>query len=98
MNNLFKVKSTQQGLQIDGPLDYANASALLKEVNLILESRQTDIIKINCEEVSRIDSAGIALLIEWKRWCNNNNKQCHFERLPIQANSLIETYRLQEVL
>ncbi len=98
MNNLFKVKSTQQGLQLDGPLVYANASALLKEVNSILENRQTDIIKINCEEVSRIDSAGIALLIEWKRWCNNNNKQCHFEGLPIQANSLIETYRLQEVL
>ena len=77
---------------------YANASELLQEVTPLLEGLQTNEIKINCGEVTRIDSAGIAMLIEWKRWCENNNKQCQIEGLQKQANSLIKTYGLQEVL
>lgn len=98
MNNQFNLESTQNGLKLGGPMVYANASELLEEVIPLLEGLQTNEIKINCEEVIRIDSAGIALLIEWKRWCANNNKQCKIEGLQKQANSLIETYGLQEVL
>jgi phospholipid transport system transporter-binding protein len=98
MNNQFKLKSIQDGIQLGGSLVYANASELLQEVTPLLEGLQSNEIKIICGEVTRIDSAGIALLIEWKRWCANNNKQCKIEGLQKQANSLIETYGLQEVL
>ena len=98
MNNQFNLNSFQNGLQLSGSLVYANASELLEQVTPLLEGLQTNEIKINCKEVTRIDSAGIALLIEWKRWCANNNKHCQIEGLQKQAISLIETYRLQEVL
>ena len=98
MNTQYQVIPTQDGFQLAGSLVYANASDLLGEVNAVLKNHQESLLNINCEELSRLDSAGIALLIEWKRWCNNHNKQCHFQGLPTQANSLIETYRLQEVL
>jgi phospholipid transport system transporter-binding protein len=98
MNNQFTLKSIQDGFQLGGSLVYENASELLEKVAPLLDSLQANVIKINCGEVTRIDSAGIALLIEWKRWCANNDKQCQIEGLQKQANSLIETYGLQEVL
>ena len=98
MNNQFNLKLVNNGIKLAGSLVYANASELLEEVTPLLEGFQTNEIKINCEEVMRIDSAGIALLIEWKRWCENHNIHCQIEGLQKQAKSLIETYRLQEVL
>jgi len=55
-------------------------------------------LNFDCSEVTRIDSAGIALLIEWKRACDNNNKQFSISNLPEQAKSLVDTYRLKDVL
>ena len=98
MTSQAQIKLTQQGFQLSGSIVYASVSRLLKEGSSFLESYQETSVSISCNEVSRVDSAGIALLIEWKRWCNNHDKKCQIIGLPMQAQSLVETYRLQKVL
>jgi ABC-type transporter Mla MlaB component len=48
--------------------------------------------------MERIDSAGIALLLEWQRLSTNDNLNCRYEGLPKQAKKLIEAYRLQSLI
>jgi len=101
MSSLSTVESTENGLQLSGSLVFSNVSELLGQGTSeleVLQNSKIDTLIIDCKEISRIDSAGIALLIEWKRWCNNHKKKCLINGLPSQAKSLIETYRLQQVL
>lgn len=98
MTKVSNISATKEGLQLVGDLVFSSVSELLKEGRFLLEAYQKDKVSINCSKVSRIDSAGIALLIEWKRWCYNHNKECQLVEVPEQAQSLIETYRLQKVL
>lgn len=101
MSNLSTVVSTENGLQLSGSLVFANVSELLEQGTTalrVLQNLQLDALVIDCKEIIKIDSAGIALLIEWKRWCNNHKKKCQINGLPNQAKSLIETYRLQHVI
>lgn len=89
------------GFKITGALVYSSASSLLEKSMLLMKNQfKTEDTSINfdCSEVTRIDSAGIALLIEWKRTCDQNNKQFSITNLPDQAKSLVETYRLKDVL
>ena len=53
---------------------------------------------IDCKEMERIDSAGIALLLEWQRQFKNTDLTCLFKDLSKQAQSLITTYRLQSLI
>ena len=101
MSNPSTVESTENGLQLRGSLVFANVSELLEQGTSELrvqKNLQTNTLVIDCKGITRIDSAGIALLIEWKRWCKNHKKKCQINGLPNQAKSLIETYRLQQVL
>ncbi len=98
MINQAQVTITKQGLQLNGSMVYASVSTLLEEGTHLLENHPETSISIDCKNVSRVDSAGIALLIEWKRKCINHKKNCQIIGLPKQARSLVETYRLQEVL
>jgi phospholipid transport system transporter-binding protein len=98
MSKQYEEKNNQQVLVLNGSVVYASVAVLLEAGNVLLESSEDKSVVIDCEEVSRIDSAGIAMLVEWRRWCKNHKKKFKIEGLPEQAQSLIETYRLQQVL
>ena len=90
-----KIAKSEQGMEISGLLVFSNVSDLLEQGNKVLQQHQSESFVINCKEMLRIDSAGIALLIEWQRQCKNINKVCQFINLSKQAQALIEAYRLQ---
>lgn len=98
MTQSFSMKNTEQGIALSGALAFISASDLLKQGNELLASNSNNSVVIDCENVTRIDSAGIALLLEWKRHCDSNNKTCEIKNLPQQAISLLETYRLQSLI
>lgn len=92
--------ANSNGFKIAGALVYSNASSIIQQSMLAVKNHfktSDSNINFDCAEVTRIDSAGIALLIEWKRMCDQNNRQFSISNLPDQAKSLIETYRLKDV-
>ena len=100
-SKVSEIVANGSDFKITGALVYSSASSLLEKSMLLMKSQfKTDDSGINfdCAEVTRIDSAGIALLIEWKRACDKNNKQFSITNLPDQAKSLVETYRLEDAL
>ncbi len=49
-------------------------------------------------EIGRVDSAGIAMLIAWKRYAQANNATVSFVNLPPQALRLVGMYELEGLL
>ena len=94
----LSVIATDKGVDLKGSLVYSTVSSVLSEGCKLLENHQTDSISINLADVKRIDSAGITLLLEWKRLCDKNNKSYQVVGAQAQAVSLITTNKMQGVL
>jgi len=94
-----KVNQSEQGIVFAGFLVFATVTDLLEQAKQYLKQHKnsTDVV-IDCTAIERIDSAGIALLLELHRQTKNNKQLCRFEGLPEQAQSLVTAYHLKSVL
>ena len=102
MNTLLPTTASiipsDKGVDLKGSLTFSTVPSILSEGCNFLENHQTDSISINLADVKRIDSAGITLLLEWKRLCDKNNKTYQIVGAQKQAISLITTNKMQGIL
>lgn len=89
---------TDRGFSLSGDLVFLTVQPLLEQSLALLEGFQGQDVVIDCAATGKMDSAGIALLMEWKRWCYRHKKTCHFQNLPDQARSLIEATGVDSIL
>lgn len=52
---------------------------------------------INLSAVTHIDSAGIAVLLAWKRYANQQQKQLILQSLPEKLRSMLNLYGLSRI-
>lgn len=98
MSSAATIIPGEQGLQIKGDLVYATVSDVVSCSTTLLKQFQGESIDIDCSDLNRLDSAGIALLLEWKRWSLHNNKTFKMVGVKEKASSLISTYKLADIL
>jgi phospholipid transport system transporter-binding protein len=55
-------------------------------------------IVVDCAGVSKADSAGLAVLIEWRRWSRQHARHVTFVNLPAQVNAIARLSEVSEVL
>jgi len=94
---------SEKDIFIHGSVVFNSVSSLLRQWNQLnidhkTNENQSFPIVVDCSSMDKIDSAGIALFLDWKRQCIDKGLSFHFRHLPEQARSLIEAYRLQSVL
>ncbi len=82
---------------LSGDLVYSTVAVFVKAEEALFTQLVNDVV-VDCSALKRVDSAGLSLLLEWKRECQKQQKQCSYESLPSQAVSLIETFKLQTLL
>lgn len=92
------VTFTEKGIRLSGELVFSTVSQVMKEGCLHLENHKADSIIIDLSEVKKIDSAGITLLLAWKRLCDMVNKNFQVNGSQEQATSLITTNKLHKIL
>ncbi len=92
------VSTSDKGVDLVGSLVYSTVASILSEGGKHLENHQADSISINLSKLERIDSAGITLLLDWKRLCDKQNKKFQVVGAQAQATSLITTNKMQGVL
>jgi len=92
------VEPSPQGIKLSDKLVFANVSSIWDRSKILLLSNKNTSVNIDCNAVSHIDSAGLALMIEWKKWCHQHKKECCFVGLQDQATTLIKTYKLEDIL
>lgn len=89
---------TEKGLSLKGSLLFSTVSSILSEGCSLLENHNSDSINIDMSSVDKIDSAGISLLLAWRRLCDTSSKKLQIIGAQEQAISLITTNKLEYLL
>jgi phospholipid transport system transporter-binding protein len=81
---------------LDGELNFDTVpSVWLRSLELFADTAD---LAVDLGGVTRSDSAGLALLIEWLRFARQQHKPIRFQNLPGQMRALIEVSGLEQVL
>jgi phospholipid transport system transporter-binding protein len=53
---------------------------------------------VDCAAVPNADSAGLAVLIEWRRWARHHGRELKFANLPAQISAIAHLSEVSTVL
>ncbi len=81
-------------ITVTGELTFATARDARQLGILVLEGSRADRIVIDCGGVSRADSAGLAVLLDWLAWGRRKSRPVSLEKLP---ESLLAIARISEL-
>jgi phospholipid transport system transporter-binding protein len=85
---------TSGRITVTGELTFASAREARQIGVLVLESSRAERIVIDCSAVTRADSAGLAVLLDWLAWGRRKSRPMSLENLPA---SLVAIARISEV-
>ena len=88
-----KLISNASGYLLQGSLNYDSITDLIP---LKISQIDATTVSVDCAGLERIDSAGIALLIQWQRECESHHKKLLLLNLPSQAISLLKANQLTD--
>ena len=90
------VRVGESGWLLSGELDFETVPALLLHRGVQMEAGKN--LTIDLAEVTRVDSAGLALMIEWLRESERKNLDMTFTNVPEQLLSIARVCGLDEIL
>ena len=85
-------------LRVAGELNFATVPLLLEQGNALLAGRAGARVSLDLREVTRGDSAGLALLIEWMRTARRQGSAIEFRNIPPQMLAIARVSGLDDVL
>ncbi len=91
-------KSSPGHYQLAGNLNFDSVAELWSEHKNDLFTDQFDVLDIDCSQLVRSDSSGLALLVEWCREAGRQNKTITFFNLPEAMYQMAKVCGLDEVL
>jgi len=92
----FEVDSDQV-YSIIGELNMSSVPQLLKDMSALFTG-DGDARILDLTEVSRSDSAGLALLLEWQAQAQQNNIQLSFRNIPQQLQAIAKISGLEKLI
>jgi len=81
---------------LEGELDFATVPGVLQHAGA--DMRGIDGIRVDLKGVTRADSAGLALLVEWLRESERAGVPIRFINVPVQLLSIARVCGLEEIL
>lgn len=87
-------ESTSGRVLVTGELTFASARDARQLGMLVLDSSRASRIVVDCGGVTRADSAGLAVLLDWLAWGRRKSRPVILENLPA---SLVAIARISEV-
>jgi len=85
---------TSGRMLVSGELTFATAREARELGVLVLEKSAADRIVVDCTAVTRADSAGLAVLLDWLAWGRRRSRSVSLINLP---STLIAIARISEV-
>ncbi|HHJ40236.1 MAG: hypothetical protein AXA67_06955 [Methylothermaceae bacteria B42] len=82
---------------VESDLTFFTAATLWKTSRKHLEKAPSSIV-IDLSNVQRIDSAGLALLVEWLRMTKQFGKTLTYRQCPPQLDPIAQVYDLESLL
>jgi phospholipid transport system transporter-binding protein len=78
-------------------LTFATVTGILEQSRGLF-AQADEVIEVELGAVERVDSAGLALLIEWLRLARDMNKSIRFSQLPEQMKAIAAACDLDSIL
>jgi phospholipid transport system transporter-binding protein len=79
---------------VTGELTFASARDARQQGLLVLEGSRSERIVVDCAGLTRADSAGLAVLLDWLAWGRRKSRAISLVNLP---ESLLAIARISEV-
>lgn len=96
-NAVCDIEQIDSGLfLLRGELSFSTVMGLSKKSDGLLW--QTDAVTLNLGAVTRTDSAGLALLVEWIRRARQQGKVIQFSHIPKQMMAMAEVVGLAKLM
>lgn len=92
-----QIQLTDGILRVSGELNAKTVPQLLND-SARLFKQAGERISVDLAAVSRADSSGLALLIDWMRTARQNQQQLTFRRLPAQLLEMARVSGIEELL
>jgi phospholipid transport system transporter-binding protein len=92
----INLDTKSNAILVSGELTFATVKDVLGEVQSLVTSLPA--LDIDLADVTRSDSAGLALLVHWMRIAKKANKQIVFHHLPGQMLAIASASGLDELL
>jgi phospholipid transport system transporter-binding protein len=83
---------------VSSPLTFQTARSVSDAGIECFASDASPVIVVDCAGVPNADSAGLAVLIEWRRWAHQRGRHLRFENLPAQISAIARLSEVSEVL
>lgn len=84
-------------ITLSGELTFATVTSLLEQSRELF-SQADEAIEVDLRAVERVDSAGLALLIEWLRLAREKGLTIRFSHLPQQMKAIAAASDLDSIL
>ena len=97
MTELYSLSADNNGvISVSGELTFKTANQILLEAPILFE--ELSHLEIDLADVTRSDSAGLALLVDWMRYAQRGNKEIVFHHMPKQLLAIANASGLDELL
>ena len=89
---------TSGRIAVTGELTFASARDARQLGVLVLDSSRADRLVIDCGGVTRADSAGLAVLLDWLAWGRRKSRPVSLENLPPSLVAIAKISEVDELL
>ena len=96
MGNALLETGNQDHWKLSGELGFGTVSGILKDSRAGFS--EGDDIEVDLSGVTRADSAGLALLVEWLRAAERAGRSITFVNMPAQMQSIARICGLDDIL
>lgn len=95
MSAIEILRDAQGHYLIKGDLTFSSINK--NSAKMLNFAQSPALIKIDLQQLGKIDSAGLALLIEWIRFARTSQTELRFEHIPAQLSALAKLCDIAEI-
>ena len=92
---MFKLEQNNGQINLLGQLDFNTVADLLKPGSVNLDFQQID---VDLSQVTRFNSASLALLLEWLKLATQKGAQIKYHNAPEQLLAIARAYGIDQEL
>ena len=96
MTDAQLVENEEGDWQLQGELGFASVPSILRHAGVNMPGKKQ--LRVDLKGVTRSDSAGLALLVEWLRESELAGNQIEFVNVPAQLLSIARVCGLDDIL
>jgi len=95
---MFKLEQDKSQIKLFGQLNFDTVAALLNKPEIDFDRAENGTIEVDLSQISRFNSASLALLIEWMKKADQKGLQIKYHNAPEQLMNIAQAYGFHEEL